>query len=130
MADFCKLLMGGGPPHPPHPHPPQGKAKTCAKRVNKNELCWQKKKKKIFFKLSRPKGNLCGGVTVLNPKYPRLSSRDTNIKILHYLPIYPIIWWILCFSASRDPPFCLFTSGTHTFSVFLIHVKRQQQLIW
>ena len=34
---------------------------------------------KIFFKLSRPKGNLCGGggMTVLNPKYPRLSSRDT-----------------------------------------------------
>ena len=32
---------------------------------------------KIFFKLSCPKGNLCGGVTVLNPKYPRLSSRDT-----------------------------------------------------
>ena len=41
MADFCKLLMGGCPPSPP-----QGKAKTCAKRVNKNELCWQKKKKK------------------------------------------------------------------------------------
>ena len=36
---------------------------------------------KLFFKLSRPKGNLCGGggVTVLNPKYPRLSSGDTNI---------------------------------------------------
>ena len=35
---------------------------------------------KIFLKLSRPKGNLCGdGVTVLNPKYPRLSSGDTNI---------------------------------------------------
>ena len=34
---------------------------------------------KIFFKLSRPKGNLCGGgVTVLNPKYPRLSSGDTT----------------------------------------------------
>ena len=33
---------------------------------------------KIFFKLSRPKGNLCGGgVTVLNPKYPRLSSGNT-----------------------------------------------------
>ena len=36
---------------------------------------------KIFFKLSCPKGNLCGGsgdgVTVLNPKYPRLSSGDT-----------------------------------------------------
>ena len=38
---------------------------------------------KIFFKLSRPKGNLCGGgVTVLNPhnlltKYPQLSSGDT-----------------------------------------------------
>ena len=38
---------------------------------------------KIFFKLLRPKGNLCGGggggggVTVLNPKYPRLSSGDT-----------------------------------------------------
>ena len=36
---------------------------------------------KIFFKLSRPKGNLCSsGVTVLNPKYPRLSSRDTIIN--------------------------------------------------
>ena len=44
---------------------------------------------KIFFKLSLPKGNLCGsggggsggGVTILNPKYPRLSSGDTIIKI-------------------------------------------------
>ena len=37
---------------------------------------------KIFFKLSRPIGNLCGGggVTVLNPKYPRLSS-ITTIKL-------------------------------------------------
>ena len=37
---------------------------------------------KIFFKLSRPKGNLCGrgGVTVLNPKYPRLLSGDTIIS--------------------------------------------------
>ena len=38
---------------------------------------------KIFFKLSRPKGNLCGsggiGVTVWNPKYPRLSSGDPMI---------------------------------------------------
>ena len=34
---------------------------------------------KILFKLSRPKGNLGGGVTVLNPKYPRLSSGDTKI---------------------------------------------------
>ena len=36
----------------------------------------------IFFKLLRPKGNLCGGgggVTILNPKYPRLSSGDTII---------------------------------------------------
>ena len=36
---------------------------------------------KIFFKLSSPKGNLCGGdgggITVLNPKYLRLSSGDT-----------------------------------------------------
>ena len=33
---------------------------------------------KIFFKLSCPKRNLCGGgVTVLNPKYPRLSCGDT-----------------------------------------------------
>ena len=33
---------------------------------------------KFFFKLSRPKGNLGGGgVTVLNPKYPRLLSGDT-----------------------------------------------------
>ena len=41
---------------------------------------------KIFFKLSRPKGNLCGGgVTVLNPKYPRLSSGDTNINFLHLM---------------------------------------------
>ena len=39
----------------------------------------------IFFKLSRPKGNLCGGggVTVLNPKYPRLSSRDTIKCLVH-----------------------------------------------
>ena len=36
---------------------------------------------KIFFKLSRPKGNLCGGVTVLNPKYPRLLSGDTMIGL-------------------------------------------------
>ena len=41
MADFCKLLMGGCPPSPP-----QGKAQICAKRVNKNELCWGKKKNK------------------------------------------------------------------------------------
>ena len=34
---------------------------------------------KLFFKLSCPKGNLCG-VTVLNPKYPRLSSGDTMIS--------------------------------------------------
>ena len=33
------------------------------------------------------------------------------------------------FSASRDPPFCLFTSGTHTFSVFLIHAKHQKQSV-
>ena len=38
---------------------------------------------KIFLKLSHPKGNLCGGggdgsVTVLNPKYRRLSSGDTK----------------------------------------------------
>ena len=32
---------------------------------------------KIFLKLSCPKGNH-GGVTVLNPKYPRLSSGDTK----------------------------------------------------
>ena len=34
---------------------------------------------KIFFKLSRPKGNLGSGVTVLNPKYLRLLSGDTII---------------------------------------------------
>ena len=39
---------------------------------------------KLFFKLSRPKGNLCGGVTVLNPKYPRLSSGDTMNNIEKY----------------------------------------------
>ena len=41
MADFCKLLKGGCPPSPP-----QGKAQICAKRVNKNEFCWEKKKRK------------------------------------------------------------------------------------
>ena len=40
---------------------------------------------KIFFKLSRPKGNLCGGVTVLNPKYPRLSSGDTINRQFQWL---------------------------------------------
>ena len=43
---------------------------------------------KIFFKLSRPKGNLCGGgsggVTVLNPKYPQLSSGDTTNSVYMY----------------------------------------------
>ena len=34
---------------------------------------------KIFFKLSHPKGNLCGGVIILNPKYPQLLSVDKNI---------------------------------------------------
>ena len=37
---------------------------------------------KIFLKLLFPKGNLCGsggGMTVQNPKYPRLSSGDTII---------------------------------------------------
>ena len=42
----------------------------------------------IFFELSRTKGNPCGGgggggggggVTLLKPKYPRLSSGDTII---------------------------------------------------
>ena len=35
----------------------------------------------LFFKLSRPKGNLSsggGGVTILNPKYLRLLFGDTN----------------------------------------------------
>ena len=44
---------------------------------------------KIFFKLSSPNGNLCGGggsgVTVLDPKYPRLSSGDTNISIFNFV---------------------------------------------
>ena len=36
---------------------------------------------KIFFKLSRQKGNFCGGgVTILNLEYPRLWSRDTTTK--------------------------------------------------
>ena len=34
---------------------------------------------KIFFKLSRPKGNLCGGgVTILNPKYPGIQLVGNN----------------------------------------------------
>ena len=41
---------------------------------------------KIFFKLSRPEGILCGGgVTVLNPKYPRLSSGDTITFSLRFI---------------------------------------------
>ena len=43
---------------------------------------------KLFFKLSRPKGNLCGGsVTVLNPKYPRLSSGDTISELVYFVNI-------------------------------------------
>ena len=43
---------------------------------------------KLFFKLSRPKGNLCGGgVTVLNPKYPQLSSGDTIIELVYFVNI-------------------------------------------
>ena len=44
---------------------------------------------KIFFKLSRQKGNLCGGgVTILNPKYPRLSSGDTMKQKIHEKPVH------------------------------------------
>ena len=40
---------------------------------------------KIFLKLSCLKGNLCGGVTVLNSKYPRLSSGDTiNYNVVFF----------------------------------------------
>ena len=43
----------------------------------------------MFFKLSHPRGNLCGGgVTILNPKYPRLSSGDTMIHIIIILPMW------------------------------------------
>ena len=57
---------------------------------------------KIFFKLSCPKGNLSGGgMTVLNTKYPRLSSGDTNIINK------PLIWRSNTFSS-------------HIFEAFLI----------
>ena len=48
---------------------------------------------KIFFKLSRPKGNLYGGggVTVLNPKYPRLSSGDTITYSFKYMKLCKIL---------------------------------------
>ena len=51
---------------------------------------------KIFFKLSCPKGNLCGGsVTVLNPKYPRLSSGDTISVHVNYFSFMPFcIGWV------------------------------------
>ena len=42
----------------------------------------------MFFKLLRPKGNLCGGggsVIVLNPKYLRLLSRDA-MRLIHMHP--------------------------------------------
>ena len=53
---------------------------------------------KLFFKLSHPKGNLCGGgVTVLNPKYPRLSSGDTITLIVIFvstnLATFPKVPW-------------------------------------
>ena len=60
---------------------------------------------KIFFKLSRPKGNLCGGgMTVLNPKYPRLSSGDTIISSqLHYC--YPLLYGVSPNSKRFKMPF-------------------------
>ena len=53
----------------------------------------------IFFKLLCLKGNLCGcGVTVLNPKYPRLLSGDTItqrvqnlLKIALSLTVFKVI---------------------------------------
>ena len=44
---------------------------------------------KIFFTLPRPKGNLCSGgsVTVLNPKYLRLSSGDTITNFQDFLSV-------------------------------------------
>ena len=64
---------------------------------------------KIFFKLSRPKGNLCGGVTILNPKYPRLSSGDT-INATHSgyscIHVYLNVTIRKCFLLSKNEEFC------------------------
>ena len=52
---------------------------------------------KIFFKLSRPKGNLCGshGMTVLNPKYPQLLSGDTIITVKEKKCVFDNVYFIL-----------------------------------
>ena len=53
---------------------------------------------KIFFNLSRLKGNLCsgggGGVTVLNPKYPQLLSRDTIKSQLRLMNINDLVYQV------------------------------------
>ena len=72
---------------------------------------------KIFFKLSRPKENLCGdgSVTILNPKYPRLLSGDTikcsKFENFNYLNVafisYKLTMWDLM----------LFSGGHTTASI-------------
>ena len=49
------------------------------------------------FKLSRPKGNLCGGgMTVLNPKYPQLSSGDAiNGKLISCLWSWCVVFMMI-----------------------------------
>ena len=50
-------------------HHPWDDLTFCIWELGQNVKKWPK---------SRPKGNLCsGGVTILNPKYPQLSSGDT-----------------------------------------------------
>ena len=73
MADFCKLLMGGCPPSPP-----QGKPQICAKRVNKNEFCWEKKKKKKFTNTEDSKINKKLDWANSAPTYPQTGHHSRH----------------------------------------------------
>ena len=79
---------------------------------------------KLFFKLSRPKGNLCGGgVTVLNPKYPRLSSGDTNINtcMIHHT----IIIWVVS-TVKHNALYSMFRQRKGVFQNSASYVKIQE----
>ena len=83
---------------------------------------------KIFFKLSHPKGNLCGGggVTVLNPKYPRLLSGDTMTT--EYFEMKPTAIVVIYFkiNTSIQPIHCiLMFESNHCLYIILENMVHQ-----
>ena len=73
----------------------------------------------IFFKLSRPKGNLCGSVTLLNPKYPHLSSGDTMKLSNKYTKVNIILIYLSPAAEGRGQEIIKHLPSVHPFLTFL-----------